>query len=103
MLKCLFFILFSCVAGSIQAQQIEEGFQVFEDSVFYAYKNELDSAKNSQDAAQLSLAHFNLARFYKQSQIYTEAVTHYNAALENTRQSSQTTATIQNELAEIYI
>jgi len=103
MLRCLFFILFSCVAGSIQAQQIEERFQVFEDSVFYAYKNELDSAKNSKDAAQLSLAHFNLARFYKQSQIYTEAVTHYNAALENTRQSSQTTATIQNELAEIYI
>lgn len=103
MLRCLFFILFSCVAGSIQAQQIEERFQVFEDSVFYAYKKELDSAKNSQDAAQLSLAHFNLARFYKQSQIYTEAVTHYNAALENTRQSSQTTATIQNELAEIYI
>ena len=39
MLKCLLFILFSCIAGSIHAQQIEERFQVFEDSVFYYHQH----------------------------------------------------------------
>ena len=104
MLRYFFFISVFCVAGCLQAQQKEERFLIFEDSVFYAYKSRLDSAKKRQDVKELSLAHLDLARFYKQSQIYTEAVTHYNAALtKNANHSSQFAATVKNELAEIYI
>ena len=76
----------------------------FEDSVFYKLKNALDKAKTSQNPDKILEAHIDLATFYKQSQIYTEAVSHYNQALSQRAYSdSQLIATVKNELAEIYI
>ncbi|RXG33212.1 DNA-binding transcriptional regulator, CsgD family [Leeuwenhoekiella marinoflava DSM 3653] len=93
------------MSPSLWAQHdIEEEFEAFKDSVFYTYKNQLDNAESSRNASAIREAHIDLARFYKQTQIYTEAVNHYNAALtQNADRNSQVTATLKNELAEIYI
>ncbi|RXG18193.1 Tfp pilus assembly protein PilF [Leeuwenhoekiella aestuarii] len=82
----------------------EEKFEAFKDSVFYVYKNRLELAESGENTSELVNSHIDLARFYKQTQIYTEAVNHYNAALiQNEDHNSQLTATVKNELAGIYI
>ena len=92
-------------ASALVAQSESSDFKSFNDSLFYTYRERLDQALNGQDSSKIRRAHFNLAQFYKERQIYTEAVAHYNRALtsSSTTTSDKLQIAIKNSLGAIFL
>ena len=87
-----------------QASADSYTFQAFNDSLFYSYKTQLDRALQDGNADSIYAKQYQLAEFYKNAQIYTQAVEHYKLASEEKTQHNELySATINISLGEIYI
>lgn len=103
------FTVFWCFLGlfvvSINAQSLPKkgGKYNKKDSVYYAYKNELEIAQKSHDFKAESLLYIRFGIFFKDSGIYPEATKQFNAAddLAKKLDNDSIQIAVQNQLAEV--
>ncbi len=75
------------------------------DAIFQEYKSTLAQAQQSSDPYEKAVAHLQIARFYQDAQIFTEAIDHYNQALGSNNLLAKDTLSVQinNCLGTIYL